>query len=61
MINYYYCPYCDEAWDDEWDCACDDECPQCGKDFTPFDDEDARERTIDTVRSFKAQSHENLS
>lgn len=34
-INSYYCPDCDEEWNDEWDCSCDDECPICGKKYTP--------------------------
>jgi len=28
--NYYECYRCEETWEDEWSCACDDECPSCG-------------------------------
>jgi hypothetical protein len=35
--NYYRCEDCGVEWIDEWSCACDDECPECGKDFSPFD------------------------
>lgn len=26
----YVCPACDCEWQDQWSCACDDECPNCG-------------------------------
>lgn len=26
--NTYECP-CGNSWDDEWSCACDDECSEC--------------------------------
>lgn len=26
----YTCPECGERWEEEWDCACDSECPSCG-------------------------------
>ena len=34
-INYYFCEYCQETWQDEWDSTCDDECPVCGTVYTP--------------------------
>lgn len=37
MTNYYYCPDCNKAWEDNWDSACDDKCSFCGKAYTPFD------------------------
>ncbi len=37
FVNHYHCPRCGEAWQDEWSCACNDECPGCGlKDIEPF-------------------------
>lgn len=30
ILNYYECPQCGTAWEDEWDCACNDTCPACG-------------------------------
>jgi len=40
-LNHYRCPECDTEWDDEWDCMCDDECPECGlKNISPFESED---------------------
>lgn len=35
--NCYYCEECSSGWEDEWSCGCDDECPECGRDFSPFD------------------------
>ena len=43
---YYYCADCDIAWEDEWECGCDDECPGCGRDFTPFDSEEERDAAM---------------
>jgi len=35
--NFYHCPRCDYAWVDEWDCTCDDDCPECGnRHITPY-------------------------
>lgn len=38
--NHYHCNLCEESWQDEWSCQCDDECPSCGKDFPPERSED---------------------
>lgn len=27
----YHCPACGHDWQDEWECACDDDCPNCGE------------------------------
>ncbi len=36
FVNHYRCPECGEEWQDEWSCACNDECPGCGlKDIEP--------------------------
>lgn len=44
MINYYQCPECQTLWEDVWDCACNDECPNCGiKDIEPYDSRDESE------------------
>ncbi|WP_019025419.1 MULTISPECIES: hypothetical protein [unclassified Thioalkalivibrio] len=36
FLNYYRCEDCDTDWEDEWDSTCDDDCPSCGKDFSPY-------------------------
>lgn len=33
--NEYHCPDCDVSWSDEWSAMCDDECPECGADYSP--------------------------
>lgn len=39
--NIYECTDCGAGWEDEWSCACDDECPNCGaSDYSPVDSED---------------------
>ena len=37
--NRYECG-CGTSWDDEWSCACDDECPSCGRDCSPTESEE---------------------
>jgi hypothetical protein len=37
LVNFYECSACDVYWEDEWNCACDDECPKCGKPISPHD------------------------
>ena len=36
-INYYGCPYCQLEWQDEWNCACNDKCPDCNKEIEPYE------------------------
>lgn len=26
----YHCQHCEHDWQEEWSCACDSECPNCG-------------------------------
>jgi hypothetical protein len=45
FINYYRHDDCSVEpgveWEDEWSCACNDECPACGtKDIEPYDYEE---------------------
>lgn len=35
-LNYYECVRCGRKWGDEWDCMCDDRCPQCNLEMTPY-------------------------
>ena len=30
FLNHYTCDRCGYEWQDEWSCACDDDCPSCG-------------------------------
>lgn len=36
FLNHYRCEECDVEWDDQWSCACDDECASCGADISPY-------------------------
>lgn len=41
MINHYTCERCNHDWTDVWDCAADDDCPECGaRHMSPHDSED---------------------
>ena len=41
FCNHYRCARCHRAWDDEWSCACDDDCPRCGaRHMSPVDSDD---------------------
>ena len=41
LRNHYKCPRCGTEWTDEWSCACNNACPQCGmKDIMPVRSED---------------------
>jgi hypothetical protein len=33
--NVYQCDDCGVTWDDVYSCGCDDECPECGRDYSP--------------------------
>jgi hypothetical protein len=41
--NYYKCDKCGQEWEDMWDSTCDDECPNCGTEMTPYESEDINE------------------
>lgn len=40
FLNRYRCDHCGTKWDDEWSCMCNDECPTCGDDQSPFESDD---------------------
>lgn len=37
MFQLTYECDCGCTWEDQWSCACDDECPSCGADVSPSD------------------------
>ena len=49
MLNHYKCTNCGYDWYDEWDCACDDECPQCGTIMTTIDEADIPTNLTESV------------
>lgn len=36
MTNSYRCPKCDHGWSDDYACAVDHDCPECGTTCTPI-------------------------
>lgn len=48
LLISYECD-CGCSWTDEWSCACDDECPDCGATVTASDDEDLSEDVQDLL------------
>lgn len=40
LRNTYQCSECDERWDDEWDCMCNDRCPACDTEMSPIASKD---------------------
>lgn len=36
FVNYYRCPDDGTAWSDVWSCACNDRCPRCNHEITPY-------------------------
>jgi hypothetical protein len=55
LLNFYRCDRCERLWSDEWSCACDDECPYCGRpDLSPFDSEDLTEFVLQEGDQFIA-------
>jgi len=40
MTNFYKCEHCNTEWQDEYSCACDDDCPKCGVTHSPYKSED---------------------
>ncbi len=40
--NFYQCP-CGCTWEDEWDCQCDDRCPECNTSCSPSESEELPE------------------
>lgn len=46
--SFYSCPECDTQWEDVWDCACDDSCPEChASDISPYEFRDEPDYDIE--------------
>lgn len=50
FLNFYRCDRCGEAWSDEWDCQCDDDCPTCGQTCSPAMSEDVEKESGEDLR-----------
>lgn len=49
FINEYNCGNCGYCWEDEWDCTCDDRCPQCNTVNEPYISYDTQEKDDESV------------
>jgi hypothetical protein len=38
--NFYHCSECGEEWTDEWSCTCNDRCPKCNAETSPYSSEE---------------------
>ncbi len=51
--NSYLCERCDSTWEDEWSCACDDDCSRCGaRHMSPFKSDDLTEIIVNDGKKF---------
>lgn len=59
FTNYYRCSNCGNEWEDDWSCACDDECSNCGTDMTPYfsDDGSAEQEAYDKAYARVLELH----
>jgi hypothetical protein len=48
-LNKYECP-CGCEWEDEWDCTCDDRCPECNTACSPSESEELEEITQEEAK-----------
>jgi hypothetical protein len=54
LLNEYVCGECGYSWTDEWSCACDDDCPNCGsRHYPPVDSEDLSEVIVASSGQYK--------
>lgn len=37
--NFYLCSECGTTWQDDWECACNDRCPECNTEIEPYKSE----------------------
>lgn len=51
FANYYKHIECGVEWDDEWDCMCNDKCPDCNAEIEPYYSEelDRGDNVIDEI------------
>ena len=53
FLNHYKCRQCGQAWEDEWSCMCDDECPHCGaRDASPVKSDNLTDIIVDDGDGF---------
>jgi len=55
IVNQYCCECCGTEWQDVWDCACDDRCPQCNLAVAPHRSDEQVSGTGSVTRSTGAK------
>ena len=55
--KYYRCSNGHE-WQDEWDCLCNDRCPECNEETEPYDHAEIDEGKPDEVSNYPIQSQD---
>jgi hypothetical protein len=45
--NCYRCMRCRKEWENEWSCRCNDRCPDCDIEITPYSSLDISEEVTD--------------
>lgn len=56
FINFYLCDRCKFTWQDEWDCMCDDRCPECNRSISPLYSIDYSPRQINVSEAFNLKT-----
>lgn len=48
-LNYY--KHCNEVWEDQWSCMCNDRCPTCNAEIEPFKSEELNDdgQVVETI------------
>jgi predicted nucleic acid-binding Zn-ribbon protein len=52
FFNHFQCVHCGSEWADEWSCMCDDDCPRCGLNLSPYTSDDLTEIIVREEASF---------
>lgn len=60
MNVHYHCPACDVSWSSSWSCACDDDCPDCGRSIEAKDWDWLDPKTGDVVPEAPAEFHDQF-
>lgn len=50
-LKLFRCPDCQIAWQDEWDCACNDRCPGCHLEIVAYDTVLIHDHDLDSLDS----------
>ena len=57
---YYFCPNCNNTWNDEWSSYVDGECEECGATYTPYDSLEKRDAAVAVSKEDVPEKREEL-